>query len=124
MGLLPMYFVWHYGDGMRRAFGLAQNAILLPLHVFSIKELCKTLFSPWKQIVDQHPREILSAESLEAYWNNLISRVIGFVMRVILIAIGSLFVAGVVVCAAVLVAGWVIAPFLPPLFFFVGITLL
>ena len=119
-----MYFVWHYGDGMRRAFGLAQNAILLSLHVFSIKELCKPLFSPWKQIVDQHPREILSAESLEAYWNNLISRVIGLVMRVILIAVGSFFVAGTALAAAVLVVGWVVAPLLPPLFFFVGISLL
>ena len=119
-----MYFVWHYGDGMRRAFGLAQNAILLPLHVFSIKELFKTLFSPWKRIVDEHPREILSAESLEVYWNNLISRIIGFVMRVILIAIGSLFVAGMVLVAAMLVVGWVAAPLLPPLFFFIGIALL
>ena len=124
MGLFPMYFVWHYGDGMRRALGLAQNAILLPLHVFSIKELFKTLFSPWKRIVDEHPREILSAESLEVYWNNLISRVIGFVMRVILIAVGSFFVAGTAFAAAVFVVGWVVAPLLPPLFFFVGISLL
>ena len=119
-----LYFVWHYGDGMRRALGLARNAVLLPLHMFSIKELLQTLFSPWKQITSQHPRELLSAESLEAYWNNLISRVIGAIMRLILIALGLVFVAVAAVCAVALVVGWVTAPMLPVAFFFIGVALL
>ena len=122
--MLPQYFVWHYGRGLKAAFGLAHNAIEAALHIWSVRELFATLFEPWRMIVVPHRREEALSSFFSAVWYNLLSRLIGAVARVIAIALGvaTTLVMGFV--GAGIVGFWLIGPALPPIFILLAFAIL
>ena len=122
--LIAQYFAWHYGRGLKAAFGLAENAIEFALHIWSVRELLVSLFSPWKQIIVPHRREESLSTFFTAAWYNLISRMIGAAVRLIAIGFGlvhAVFMGGV---AAVILSFWILGPALPILFLFAALIVL
>lgn len=94
--------------------GAINIAIFLP-HFFSVSALLKTLFSPWKNITDTETEEV--GFSLGQWFNsiafNVISRLIGFVLRSTMIFAFLLFE----------ITYFLLLPFIV-LFFFLALPLL
>lgn len=76
---------------------------------FSVVELLKTLFAPWKR--DSYmPINASLDVIIKAIWENFISRLIGFLVRSITIFIGTTFaLAGFLAILALLLV-WLLAP--------------
>lgn len=82
------------------------------LDFFSVNQLAGSIFAPYRQISAGRVQGTLGDE-LRAFGDRLFSRVIGGVIRLMLIFIG-LFTAGVVaVFGLVLIAAWPFLPVLP-----------
>lgn len=86
--LLADYFRWWYTSGLVAFYKWWKDLLGFIIYYFSIKDLFKTLFDPWKRDTVNY------GKSLEAIFKNLtdslISRLMGFTVRIIVILIGLL----------------------------------
>lgn len=122
--VIAQYFAWHYGRGLKAALGLSENAVEFALHIWSIRELFSSLFSPWKQIVVPHQRTEALSVFFTAAWYNFLSRIIGASVRLVAIGFGlvhAIIMGGI---AVVILVFWVLGPFLPALFLIAALAIL
>lgn len=91
------FFTWWYGRGWLLLAHTAQKRLLRTSHLFSLPILVRTLFVPWRRIVT-YPGAGLQAR-LRAASDNLMSRVIGFIVRVLVL------IAALIILVVVLLIG-------------------
>jgi glucan phosphoethanolaminetransferase (alkaline phosphatase superfamily) len=106
---------WWYGKGWAATIARLEAMITGISRLFSVPILLRTLFSPWKRIVS-YPGASLDAK-LRAMADNMVSRAVGFVVR-ILVLLTALTIEALACCLGVV---WVVAWPCIPLF---GIVLL
>src|SRR3972149_5977553 len=90
---------WWYKHGWLEAWRKVSEVALSVLAMFAVPVLLRTLFSPWKQIISLPGRSI--DEKFRASLDNLISRLIGFLVRLgaLMVAALTTLVAGAVALA-------------------------
>ena len=116
---------WHYGLGTKGLIRILFNFIEFALHMFSVPQLLPTIFSPWKGIGWQAPGKAwYSSATFEAISGNIISRVLGAMVRSVMIILGVLLAVFVAVCCVILLAAWLLAPVIIVWLFIQGIRLL
>lgn len=76
---------------------------------FSISELLKTLFAPFRQDMLQTKGAPLSIK-LQAFAGNVISRFFGFIVRISIIGVGVLALITCIFMGALVVVGWPVVP--------------
>ena len=76
---------------------------------FSINQLSKTLFAPWRRIII-YPGASM-AERLRAFGDNLFSRSVGFVVRILVILVSLIVSLIVLILTSLELVLW---PLLPP----------
>jgi len=113
--MLFEFVAWWYGPGWLGAWKNSLGWVQKVQLAFSVDVLLKTLFSPWKRIVSLPGRSL--DEKFRASVDNLVSRVIGFFVRIIVL------IAALAMIAATAVAGIAVAV-LWPLLPFIGIGLI
>jgi hypothetical protein len=103
------FFSWWYGHGWNEAAHNFTKRFQKVSRAFSVRLLLKTLFSPWRRIISYPGASF--GEHLRAWADNLVSRIVGFFVRllVLVVALISLFVA-----ALVSIVELIIWPLLPP----------
>lgn len=103
---------WWYGAGLWRHIKLSGLGILRTADFFSVGLLARTLFNPFRQISAGQVNGPLPLQ-LQAFFDRLFSRVIGFFVRSMVIICGLVVI--VVRCAWTLVSImiWVLLPILP-----------
>jgi len=100
--ILWQYLVWQFFEVLKNILRGWKNFLIFNLNYFSIFLLIRTFFSPWRRYVWAYPRGFDIGRYLETFISNLISRILGAVMRVFLIFFGILteifiFFAGLIV---------------------------
>jgi hypothetical protein len=101
-------FSWWYGAGWKQLFSRTNRNLAALGEAFSAGTLLKTLFAPWKRIIT-YPGAGLDAH-LHAFIDNLVSRAIGFVVRIfVLVAFVFLSVLTLLLNAVMLVI-WPLVP--------------
>ena len=102
------FITWWYGAGWSGVLRATGKRVASLAETFSVAMLLRTLFSPWKRIIT-YPGASLQ-DHLRAFVDNLISRFVGFFVR-----ISVLFCAGVFLFLLLLLglAEIVIWPLLP-----------
>ena len=109
---------WWYGAGWKQRFLYASNHISQTYDYFSVDLLIKTLFAPFRQISAGEVRGPIGVQ-LRAFLDKLISRSVGFIVRSIVILVGTVALGLSAMYHLVLIVGWAIVPTLP----IVGIVL-
>lgn len=106
--------VWWYTKGFLDELSRVWQGLEKVYDYFSIDLLLKTLFSPFRQISAGRVRGPLAVQ-MRAFFDRLFSRLIGAVVRVTMIIIGSvwLLVMGFVSLGRLVL--WLFLPFLPVL---------
>lgn len=113
--------VWWYGaawvDVLKQVFGRAERILV----AFSVGLLARTLFAPFRQIDAGQVRGSLEVQ-LHAWFDRTFSRVIGFLVRSIMICTGCLAAALAVAAGIVWAILWVLIPVLPAVGIFLMLT--
>lgn len=106
--LVASFLSWWYGAGWARVTRSLNSRLQAVLDNFSVKQLSRTLFAPWRRIVTYPGRSL--EERFRALGDNLFSRAIGFVVRLIVL-IAALFT--LLIIALLTLVEIVVWPLLP-----------
>ncbi len=119
--LVLSFFWWWYGRGWKQvldSFGGRLNSIL---NSFSVKQLLRTLFSPWRRIIS-YPGASLG-DKIRAWADNMVSRVIGFIVRIFVLlgAVVALVIIGILTIVELI--AWPLLPLAIPGLFIAGLVI-
>ncbi len=114
--VIEIFFPWYFVEaplGIVKSYGRYAKAFL---EIFSFPFLLRTLFSPWKNLTDAYPKNLLNTEAFfEALTLNCLSRVIGCIFRLVMMAMG---IVVQVLCLLLFVASLLLWITFPLLFLF------
>ena len=82
------YLRWHYGQAISSLTNIWKNFLYFIYEFFSIKLLFRNFFDPWKRMTDNYPKSFDLKEYSYIFLVNLIVRIVGIIMRTILIIAG------------------------------------
>jgi hypothetical protein len=106
-------FTWWYGPGWKKAGLILVKKAVVSEDYFSIDLLLRTLFSPFRQISADTGRGGTMGDRMRATFDKLFSRIIGAVIRLILIVTGAAWLlVNIIIDIAILLA-WPLLPLLP-----------
>lgn len=104
---------WWYGAGWRERMRIIGMRLLRIFDFFSLDLLAKTWFSPFRQIGTEQAQGGGLPEQLRAFGDRLVSRMIGGVVRTLMIIIGTLILIGMTIAGVIEGILWVVVPLLP-----------
>jgi len=108
---IPYYITWHYGKAFSDIFRIFSNLIWAAANFFSIKILLKTLLAPWRRLQEEKKK---SGFDLEEWAGNLIvnemMRLVGFLIRILTIAIGVTAIIVIAGLGLVVLILWFMMP--------------
>ncbi|HVQ44953.1 MAG TPA: hypothetical protein VMT30_08435 [Candidatus Saccharimonadia bacterium] len=111
--LLVAFVQWWYGPGWRDAAGRLLARIHDTYLLFSVPSLLTTMFAPWRRIISSPGRSI--GDRARATLDNLISRVVGFIVRLIALIAAGVIITLYLVLGGILLLVWPVAPLLGPI---------
>ena len=107
--LVVAFFSWWYGRGWREVATNITPRLSGVMATFSVSQLLRTLIQPWRRIIT-YPGDSL-ATKLHALGDNIFSRAIGLVVRLIVLFAALVVLIVALVFSIVEVVVW---PLLPP----------
>jgi hypothetical protein len=124
LSVMNHYLLWHYSRAFWEIFHVWLNFLWFIVHFFSIPQLLGSWFSPWKRMVEDRGNR-WDLEDLAGFVIiGFLSRVVGFIMRSIIIGIGLICLIITVVLGFSVYVFWLVAPFAIIGLLGFGITLL
>lgn len=111
--LFASFLRWWYGPGWLDQITLIRERLDRSADFFSLELSLRNLFTPFRQIDADGVRKGSLDVILRAAFDQLFSRVFGAIVRMFLIIIGSIVLAGEAVIAALRLALWPAVPVLP-----------
>ncbi|MEX1027422.1 MAG: hypothetical protein WD049_05365 [Candidatus Paceibacterota bacterium] len=105
------YVVWHYTRAMRDGARIVRNLVWFCFHFFSIALLARTLIAPFEKLGEQYPQGFHPAKMLSTFVVNILMRVVGAIVRLVVISIGFLSMAAVLLAGVAAFVVWAIFPF-------------
>jgi hypothetical protein len=104
------WLFWHFYEMPKFLLGVWKNYILFAFNYFSLPVLLKSLFAPWHRYKWNYPKIINVGEFFNTLASNAFSRLIGALMRIILIAVGILFQIFVIFAGLIIFLLWMLSP--------------
>lgn len=124
LSVVNHYMLWHYSLAFKEIFHVWSNFIWFTIHFFSIPQLVKSWLSPWKRIVEERGKK-WDLEDFAGYIViGFFSRLIGFILRSIVITIGLICLTVVIFGGIITYFFWLFAPFFIIGLLGIGITIL
>lgn len=105
---------WWYTAGWRQVFMNVWTRFVSTFDYFSIDLLIKTLFSPYRQISAGRVNGPIGVQ-LRAFFDKLLSRIIGAILRTIVMLIGIVTLFLFSIASVVYLVFWALIPALPVL---------
>lgn len=99
---------WWYRQGWAQVAKNAEVRIVKVSHLFSVPILIRTWFAPWRRIVS-YPGAGIDAQ-IRAMTDNLVSRLVGFSVRSLVLFTAGLMLAACALYGAVLLLIWPLVP--------------
>lgn len=124
LSIVHHYLLWHYSRAFLELFHVWLNLLWFVVHFFSIPQLMRSWVAPWRRMVEDRGRK-WSLEDLASFIIiGAISRLIGFILRTIIICLGLITLLCTVILGFFVYAFWVAAPLIIIALLGFGITLL
>lgn len=120
--IILQFWGWYYFEAVKGLITIWKNFIIFVREYYSIPLLLQTLFHPWRRDITKYGRGFSFKNFFETLTFNLISRSIGFIVRLFIIIIGLICLIGVIVFGLLALIIWLVLPVI--LLFFVIIGLL
>jgi len=108
-------FSWWYGTGWLQCVARVRGNLMSVYDYFSFDLLLRTLFAPFRQISAGKVRGPLGVQ-MRAFFDRLISRVIGGIIRTTVLIFGSITLCIAVLIGVLRLVIWPLIPALPIVF--------
>ncbi len=118
--LATSLFTWWYGVGWKLVAKSITKRLDRTLASFSVPTLARTLFSPWKRIVSAPGAGI--AAHIQAMGDNLVSRFVGFTVRLMVLLAATVSMAVIAVTGVIQIIAWPLVPIVIPIFIIMGLV--
>jgi len=106
------YFVWHYTRAWFELWGVWRNSLWFVVHFFSLPQLTRSWFAPFRRITEKRG-ETFDLEALAGFVViGLLSRLIGTLVRTMIIAIGLSVLGLALIGGVVTYLLWALMPVL------------
>jgi len=113
---------WHFFEFPKKIIQVTKNFLKFSFYHFSIFDLLKTLFAPWRGYVwVKTKRGFDLGEILEVFASNLISRILGALARIFIIFFGIFFSFLILIFGILSFFFWIFSPLIFVLLFLYGI---
>lgn len=100
---------WWYSSGWLAQFQMVKTRLQRSADFFSVRLLISTLFSPFRQISAESAAVSLN-DHIRAFFDKLLSRVIGAVVRSFMIIFGLIVMSLQIIFSAIILIVWLIIP--------------
>ena len=110
--IFVVWLVWHFVEVPKFLLTVWKNYILFALNYFSLPILLKSLFAPWRRYRWNYPKGINVGDFLSTLISNTFSRIMGAIMRIVLIAVGIVFQIFVILAGIAIILLWILIPFI------------
>jgi hypothetical protein len=104
---------WWYGRGWLGQWRRVSDQWRTTVEFFSIGQLFATLFAPFRQISASSGKSSSLSVVMRAFFDQLVSRIIGFFVRFFTIVAGCIVIAVQILYQTVLMVLWWFLPALP-----------
>jgi hypothetical protein len=112
LSVLQNYFLWHYTRAFKEMFHVWLNVLWFVIHFFSLPQLIHAWIAPFKRITERR-QPGFNLEDWAGYLViNVMSRLVGALLRTVIILIGLIFLTGSIMAGAVVYLLWVFMPLL------------
>jgi len=118
------YIKWHYGKSLLSLTKVWRNFLYFILDFFSMKLLFRNFFDPWKRMADNYPKNFNLKKYLYVLITNIIVRVVGIMMRTILIITGLSCYILLILFYPIVLSIWLVLPFIVIILIGLGINLI
>lgn len=122
--MLQHYILWHYTRGLKEIFHVWSNFFWFTFNFFSISPLTRSYFSPWKRITEERGNTFNLEDLAGFVIINIISRLIGVILRTIIIFSGLVCILALSIGLIVTYVFWLLAPAILLLCFYYGLVLI
>ena len=110
--IVVQWILWQFFDVPREILKAWKNYLKFNLNYFSIPLLLKTLFSPWRRYKVTTGKGFDIGRFFEALFSNLIFRLLGIILRSVLIFAGLLVEIFIIFAGIIIFLGWLVLPVL------------
>ena len=122
--IISAFLKWQFSDVPEEIFKGWKNFLYFNLNFFSIPTLLKTIFSHWHRYYYSYGKGFNPGRYFEAFIFNMMSRIIGAILRIFFIVIGLAVEIFLFFSGLVAFSGWIILPFILVAIFLYGFGLL
>jgi hypothetical protein len=110
--IFSVWFAWHFYEMPKFLLLVWKNYILFALNYFSLTVLIKSFLSPWRKYRWNYPKGFNIAEFFNTFISNVFSRLLGALMRTVLIIVGIIFQVFVIFAGLIVFLAWILVPFI------------
>ena len=110
--IITLWFFWHFYEMPKFLLEVWKNYILFISNLFSLPFLLKSLFAPWRKYRWNYPKGFDIGEFFSTLISNIFSRILGAIMRIVLIIIGIPFQIFVIFAGLIIFLLWMLIPFI------------
>jgi len=111
MNIFIKYLYWQLILTPKKVLTILKNYLAFGFDFFSIKETLRSLFSPWRRYLWDYGRGFDIGKYLEVLLSNIITRVIGFAMRLFLITFFVIYEVVILILGIILFFVSIVYPF-------------
>lgn len=118
------YIRWHYYEGLISIYYIIGNFVWFFYEFFSIPILLKTLFNPFNRLDEGYAKGFRIELWLQTFVVNSLMRVVGALLRLMLILFGIAMILITVLIGACFLLAWTLAPLFLTFLVLYGIKLI
>ena len=122
--ILIQYLTWQFFDSPREILKAIKNFLLFYLDYFSIPLLLKTFFWHWHKYSYSYGKSFNPGRYFEAFAFNMMSRVVGAILRAFFIIAGVAAELVILFFGALIFFIWILLPFAATFFLVFGFNLI
>jgi hypothetical protein len=108
--ILTLWLEWHFIDAPKEILKAWKNFLAFNLYFFSIFFLIKTFFSYWHKYRWSYGRGFSFSRYFEVFFSNLISRIVGALLRSFFITIGLIAEVLIFFSGLIFLIVWFVLP--------------
>ena len=122
--MFSQWLIWHFLEVPKNILRIFKGFLLFNFNYFSIPFLLKTFFTPWRRYKESYGRGFDFKRYLEAFIFNSTSRILGAIVRTVIILIGLIFEVFIFIAGIAAFLIWIFLPILLIISFYLSLKFL